>query len=297
MIRKLLATLMVGLGISLLGLFGYGQYLARQANDTPRPMLILEDAKVISDDPTAGFVADDGLNSPKPADLTQPNVYYVSATRGRADNGSELDPWRDLQAALCRLKPGDTLMVLDGDFGHLRIDERCAAGEPNRPIEVYFSTLSQLGSGSGALITIGQPYWSIFGAELPLGQNQIGFDIAPNTHTIRIESAKIYGGSGAGIQVGHGAHDIEIMRSHIHHIGTPDSKGHALVLHPGVHGVSIKQSKIHHIGTQDIEIVSPSSNPALAFLPEATYTLDASTANPSEDDQWWVQDDSEPKDR
>lgn len=294
--KKLLALVLVMSGLTLVGLFTYGQYLAYQARKNPTPLLVLEDTKFISDNPTAGFVADDGLNSPKPDHLSPAHVYYVSQSRGQANNGSEADPWRDLQTALCRLEPGDQLMVLDGIFRAVQIDERCMAGELMRPIEVYFSTQSQIVDSTEALISIAQPHWKIYGAQLTLGGDQTGVLIAPNTHSVHIESAKINGGQRSGIEIGHNAHDISIKRSHIHHIGhlSGTSLGHAIVLAPGVHAVRVTESKLHHLGGEMIAVIPPSTVPSLAFLPEASYELDAITAKPSEEDAWWDQTDNLP---
>jgi hypothetical protein len=79
-------------------------------------------------------------------------AYYISPTGSDAGPGTKAQPFRSFPHALSQLAPGDTLIVLDGNYassagtGYLAVDcaqgatackgQPCENGEPGRPITV-----------------------------------------------------------------------------------------------------------------------------------------------------------------
>lgn len=299
MLRKILAVTVILVGAGWVALTIYANHVNQQRTATRLPSVVLQDTRSLKDNVLAYFLPSDGLNAPVPTSLGDSNIRYVSQKSPGGD-GSQTSPWSDLQAALCELEIGDTLMVLDGDYGPVVVGEDCAAGTPEGPIKVYFSHLSKLRTGQSqdsVLLDLRQPYWAIYGLEAHLIDQQTGVRIGPGVRGIHLEALKLNGGKAQGVRIGFGASDIKIHRSHIHHIGinaqgtAADLGGSgmsaAVMLEPGVRNVSITESKFHHIGNAPIYALSASEMPGMIGLSDPEFFVDEATRSPSEEDAWW----------
>lgn len=300
--RKLAPLLVLAIGAVVIAL-GIIQAV-QKSNDSAAALTRLQvhEARRFSDDPLLGFVSGDGLNTPMPPQTSGAGIYYVRTDKkmeGGGD-GSQDNPWQDLQQAVCSLKAGDILVVQRGAFGQIVVDDRCQAGTPKAPIKVYFSSeagISQNDAEAPATLVVSQPYWFFYGIQMTLGEGKTGVIVSPDNRGVLLESLKVSGGSGVGILVGEGATDITIARSHIHHIGINAAGENAVpgavasaavVLARGGRGIRLLENKFHHIGGDPVYAF-----PALIgadggeLFPAAEYTVDEITLSPNEDDQWW----------
>ncbi len=144
-------------------------------------------------------------NSPVPASAG----LYVSAAGDDANDGSEAAPWRHIQFALDRAKPGDTVFVMDGEYNEM----------------IAFTTS---GSAEGGYITL-QNYPGakpvIDGTGLVL-EGEPGMVVIENGAYIKLSGFEIRnlkaGGNPdifpAGIWVRGSGDHIEIRNNVVHHI-------------------------------------------------------------------------------
>jgi len=299
MVRKIIAVAMILAGAGWLALVMYANHTQQQRASQRLPIVMLEETTSLKESIHAFFLASDGLNSPLPESLVDPSIRYVSQS-AQAGDGSRASPWNDLQFALCQLQPGQTLMVLEGDFGPLLVDQDCSAGTEVATIDVYFSRASRLIGAEGpdaAMLDLRQPHWSIYGLEAILSHQQTGVSIAPGNSNIYLEALKIRGGSGQGVRIGFGARDVKVHRSHIHHIGinaqgtaadaSSQAVSAAVVMEPGVRNISITESKFHHIGHAPIRAITADEMAGMIGLPAPEFFVDEATQSPGEEDAWW----------
>lgn len=301
MFRKILAVTVMLVGAGWVALTIYANHVNQQRMAPRLPSVVLQDTRSLKDNVLAYFLPTDGLNAPVPTSLGDSTIRYVSQKSSGGD-GSQATPWSDLQAAMCALEPGDTLMVLEGDYGPVAVDEDCAAGTQERPIKIYFSRLSKFRTPAeerAMLLELRQPHWAIYGLEAHLAGQQTGVRIGPGVKGIHLEALKIHGGNAQGVRIGFGASDIRVHRSHIHHIGINaqgtaaelDGVGMsaAVMLEPGARNVSITESKFHHIGHAPIYAIRASEMPGMIGLSDPEFFVDEATRSPSEEDAWWSQ--------
>jgi len=138
------------------------------------------------------------------------NRYFVSLSGDDGADGSEAAPWRHLQTAVDRLKPGDSLQLLPGVYHEtLRLDGD-HSGTQQEPVEIIGGTAvvidgsGTIPSGRHALIELNNAGWiRIRDLELRNFRTATGYEIADTP---------------IGLLIAGGAHDIEIRGLDIHHI-------------------------------------------------------------------------------
>jgi hypothetical protein len=226
-------------------------------------------------------------------------LYHVSGDADPGGDGSRQRPWRSLSDAMCRLRPGDRLVVLTGGFtGPLAIAGDCVDGTPDRPIEVYFwDDVSVRGIAAGApVLTIGRSHWTIAGLQVVPGPAEIGIAIAPGVEGVALQMVKVNRGAREGVRVGYGARGIRLSRLHVHHMGFSEEEttsppgsepAAAVAIEPGVAALRITESKFHQIGGEPVRIIAPDSFPEAPGLPAAELAIDEATRRPGDADQWW----------
>ncbi len=222
-------------------------------------------------------------------DLPPPigNSYHVWSRANDAGDGSAAHPWRDLQAALCELAPGDRLIILAGVYrGPFRIDADCASGSLEAPIEVYAVDDALLTAGEDApVLEIGAEHWHINGIEIAPGRVfSPAVRIAGGAH-LTFENCHLHSGTGDGVFIGPGSQDIEIRDCHIHQLGmhdegqpylrpeNPDAAGVRVA--PGTRDITITRTRLHNIRGGAIVIVDPETwaSETGETLPEAENVM------------------------
>jgi len=209
-------------------------------------------------------------------------VYYLWSQAEPGGDGSETHPWQDLQSALCRLEPGERLILLTGNYtGPFRIDADCANGTLEAPIELYAVDDAAVGVSEDApVLEISAEHWYINGLEMVPGRVfSPALSVAGGRH-LTFENCHLRSGTGDGVMIAPGSHDIEIRGCHIHQFGMHDEgqpqlrpenpDAAAVRVAPGTRDITVTAAFIHNIRGQAIVVVEPD-----AWAAETGETLPA----------------------
>lgn len=211
-------------------------------------------------------------------------TFYVGNGAAGEGDGSGARPWTNLQAALCRLRPGDRLAIISGTYeAPLSIDGECLDGAPARPILV-------VGAGEVTLVgpdtrepidrptlTIARSHWRFRGLKIEPQWTRPGILVAPGTTDVALAGLHVLKGIGDGIRIAHGANDVSIEDVHLHHLGTlrgaqrdfRDPATAGILIAPGTSGIRISGAEIHHLEGDAIKVLAPEEYEGASGLPEA----------------------------
>jgi hypothetical protein len=200
--------------------------------------------------------------------LPAPKRLLFVASSGPAGDGSEKDPWNDLQAALCALAPGDRLHVQKGTYaGVFSIGSACHDGTAEAPIQVFFEKATLKPSGTAPALVVEKSFWHLDGLTVALeAHGGPGVSLA-EAHDITVDRGFISGGSGPGIRVAPGAARITIANSRIQKLRTAQS---------GPDSVAIEIAP----RTGEIKVVSC----RLSYNPAGSVRVDAANGEPEAKD-------------
>ncbi|MFN2387768.1 MAG: right-handed parallel beta-helix repeat-containing protein [Thermoanaerobaculia bacterium] len=170
-------------------------------------------------------------------------VFYANGGVPADGDGTEAKPWKDVQKALCRLQPGDRLVLQPGVYSPpWVIGEGCRDGTADAPIQVFGEeSFLHGGAEKKALITISRAHWQIWNPELVLGAAATaGVAVSgPGAHDILLDDLHVYDGPGHAVRIGEGASRVTLSNSHIH-----QSAGIAVT--GPAKGLVFIGNKIHH---------------------------------------------------
>jgi parallel beta helix pectate lyase-like protein len=170
-------------------------------------------------------------------------TFYASADVPAEGDGSETKPWKDVQKALCRLKPGDRLVLEPGVYpGRFVIGEGCADGSAGAPIQVFGQeAFLHGGSEKAPLITMTRAHWQLWDLELVLGENASAGVLVtgPSAHDVLLDDLHAYEGPGSAIRIEGGSSRVTVANGHIHQTA-------GIVVTGPARDVTITRNKIHH---------------------------------------------------
>jgi len=179
---------------------------------------------IVPDDELAGPVLSEPLGQPD-------DKYVIPAGRVSEGDGTAEAPWSGLQFALERLKPGDRLIVIGGDYqGPFAIGSASQDGTPDNPITIVFNSNALLtGVPEGeicesAVLTVGRSHWMFQGITITPQFCDAGMRFVDRVDGSVVESPHIFGGVGSGIVVADTATNIQIVEPHLHHLGSLEGK-------------------------------------------------------------------------
>jgi hypothetical protein len=182
---------------------------------------------------------------PKPA-----RVFYASAEAVAEGDGSEAKPWKDLQAALCRLKPGDQLVLAAGSYrGSFVIGGTCSDGTAEAPIHLTTrGGMLQQPTSKEYVLKIEKSHWYVEGPQMVLNELPVNaVVVGSGAHDVVLERLHVFEGKGSGVVIGQGTSNITISNSHIHHFnGEPPALSAGIVIHPGTSGLRLIRNHLHH---------------------------------------------------
>ncbi len=196
-----------------------------------------------------------------PARFAEPRrVFYVSADAKVEGDGSETRPWKELQAALCRLEPGDRLVLLPGLYsGAVRIGESCKPGRADAPIQVFGEEAFFHAAEGAFALTVSRPFWHFYHMQMVLDRpGAKGFAVlGEDAHDIVFDRGHVYEGAGVAILLGSGSARISISNSHVHQSG-------GIRIEAGARDVELHHNKIHHNLDAALRVVPGGKNGGIA---------------------------------
>jgi hypothetical protein len=212
----------------------------------------------------AGGVHEDELELP-PA---MARTLYVKPRVQEPGDGSRERPWSDLREALSELRPGDRLVVLPGRYeGPVVIDDSCADGTPEAPIEVWGKIGAVFRIRSEApVLTVKKAYWHLIGLEIVPGKKGTAALLisGDGARGVRYDRGHARDGWGDGIIIGPGASEITITGCHLHHFGHDrfNREASTITVHPGTRDILIELNNIHNMPGEPIRVISPEETAA-----------------------------------
>jgi Right handed beta helix region len=167
-------------------------------------------------------------------------TFHAGAAAAVPGDGSAERPWTDLQAALCRLEPGDRLVVAPGQYtGPFRIAGSCRDGTPDAPIQLFAQDAFLRPGTAGDVLTVERAHWQLWHVQLTLS-SAAGLVLAgPGAHHVAVDRSHISEGDGAAVRITGGASDIAVTNSHIHHSG-------GIRVEAGAARIQLLNNHIHH---------------------------------------------------
>jgi len=170
-------------------------------------------------------------------------TFYAAADAPAGGDGSETKPWKDVPKALCRLRPGDRLVLQPGVYsGRFVIAEGCADGSAGAPIQVFGQeAFLHGGSEKTPLITVARAHWQLWDLELVLGEAaSTGVLVTgPGAHDVLLDDLHVYEGPGSAIRIEGGSSKVVVANGHIHQTS-------GIVVAGAARDVTITRNKIHH---------------------------------------------------
>lgn len=307
--RKFIGITLLLAGFAVLALFVMAN-LVRQDRQAEEGQVTVRVTETRDLDPygSGGIGRGDAPRIILPTTAGSGRLFHVSGDEGPPGDGSRERPWRTLTEPLCRLLPGDRLVVLAGSFdGPVRIGDECSHGAPDKPVEVYFHGDVALRGGAtqraGAqpVLEIDRSHWTVAGLQVLPGRSDTAIAIAPGVEGVTLDSVKINRGAGVGVRIGHGAADIELFELHVHHMGLPaedsvdgsdqfekaELPGAAVMIEPGAKSVRILESKFHNIRGEMVRVIAPEDFESAPDLLPADYHIDEETYLSGQQDPWW----------
>jgi hypothetical protein len=177
-------------------------------------------------------------------------LRYVSATAAGPGDGSFERPWRDLQDALCRLEPGDRLVVsADVYEGSFRVGGPCRSGTEQLPIQVFARHAFLKPAGSGDVLTIERAHWQFWELQIALLDSDVAGLVVSGTeaHDIAVDQTHIYEGNGPAVRVAAGSSRVTFSNCHIH-----QSRG--VRIESGASEIVLVNNHIHHNRSASVAI-------------------------------------------
>jgi hypothetical protein len=178
----------------------------------------------------------------EPAFPNPKRLRYVAAEGSGPGDGTLEHPWTNLQDALCRLEPGDRLVLAAGIYaGSFRVGGACRSGTAEAPIQVFARHAFLKSENSKDVLTVERAHWQFWEVQIALlDSSATGFvAIGPDAHNIAIDQSHIYEGKGPAVRFGPGAADIVLSNCHIH-----QSTG--VQIEAGAARITLINNHLHH---------------------------------------------------
>jgi hypothetical protein len=182
-------------------------------------------------------------------------LRYVSPDAVTDGDGSLERPWKDLDQALCRLVPGDRLVLAAAVYeGSFHVGPSCRAGTADLPIQVFARHAFLKPRGDADVLTVEQPHWQFWELQIALLQSRAAGFVTkgPDAHDIALDQSHVYEGKGPAVRLATESSRITISNSHIH-------QATGVEIEAGTREITIIASHIHHNLGAAVVIGIPSS--------------------------------------
>jgi hypothetical protein len=225
----------------------------RRANPPSEPAKLAVDPSVFLDGQP---FPEKHLYDPKVPDARR--TFYVTAEAGPEGDGSAARPWRSLQPSLCRLQPGDRLVLLAGIYdGSFSVGGSCRDGTAEAPIQVWAHHSFLKPVGDAPVLTVEKAHWQFWEMQIALlSSHAPGFVTSGSgAHDLALDQSHLFEGRGSAVVVGPGSERVTLSNCHIH-----QSAG--VRVEAGARNITIISNHIHHnfgtsltVSGENVEII------------------------------------------
>ncbi len=177
-------------------------------------------------------------------------IRYVAADASGPGDGSQEYPWKDLQEALCRLEPGDRLLLAAGIYeGAFRVAGPCLSGTAGAPIQVFARDAFLKPAGTGDVLTLERAHWQFWEVQIALlDSDSAGLVvIGADAHDIAVDQSHISDGNGPAVRIGPGTARVTLSNCHIH-----QSRG--VRIEAGSSSATLVNNHIHHNRSASVSV-------------------------------------------
>ena len=176
-------------------------------------------------------------------------IRYVAADASGPGDGSQENPWKDLQEALCKLEPGDRLLAAGIYEGAFRVAGPCLSGTAGAPIQVFARHAFLKPAGAGDVLTLERAHWQFWEMQIALlDSDSAGLVvIGADAHDVAVDQSHIYEGNGPAVRIGPGTARVTLSNSHIH-----QSQG--VRIEAGSSSATLVNNHIHHNRSASVSI-------------------------------------------
>lgn len=179
-------------------------------------------------------------------------IRYVAADASDPGDGSQENPWKDLQEALCKLEPGDRLLMAAGIYeGAFRVAGPCLNGTAGAPIQVFAKHAFLKPAGAGDVLTLERAHWQFSEMQIALPDSDSAglVVIGADAHDVAVDRSHIYEGNGPAVRIGPGTARVTLSNCHIH-----ESRG--VRIEAGSSSATLVNNHIHHNRSASVSIGS-----------------------------------------
>jgi hypothetical protein len=169
------------------------------------------------------------------AQIAPTRIFHVAVTGLDGSAGTAERPWRTINYAVNRLRPGEAAYVHAGTYQErVTVGSRANNGTATAPIHLMGApgerrpVLRGGDSKSGAMLLIQRSYWVVTGFDIQVAGSQAQGVRFEGARFAVVRDSEVAGGTGpSGVAFNAGASDIGFLRNKVHHYswGTRDSHG------------------------------------------------------------------------
>ncbi|MDY7231229.1 right-handed parallel beta-helix repeat-containing protein [Hyalangium rubrum] len=200
------------------------------------------------------------------ADIAPTRIFHVAVTGQDGNSGTAASPWRTINYAVKRLRPGEAAYVHAGTY-YERVDigSSAADGTASAPIHLMGApgeakpVIRGGDSKSGSMLRIQQRrYWVVTGFNIQAAGSQV--------HGVRFEGARysvvrdseVSGGTGpVGVVFYAGAADLGFLRNKVHHYTWGSNDSHGMLVLPDTARILIQGNESWANGGDSFQCQGP----------------------------------------
>ena len=183
-------------------------------------------------------------------------VFYVATNGDDSAFGGSEEPWASLQTSLCKLRPGDRLVIRKGTYsGPIYIDDDCTDVPPGQFIDVVGESGTKL-VGAPALVDkgfwepvllINRSGWTVRGLQIDAAPRAgVGVQVAAGGGNTTLRDLVIYGSGSAGLTIGPRADDVSAHNLVIRNGFATDGVSHGVVVFGGCSRLALTENFIRN---------------------------------------------------
>ncbi|HEX8701827.1 MAG TPA: right-handed parallel beta-helix repeat-containing protein [Myxococcaceae bacterium] len=213
------------------------------------------------------------------ADIAPTRVFHVAVNGVDGSAGTATQPWRTINYAVKRLRPGEAAYVHSGTYyERVNITTTSVDGTATAPIHLMGApgetppVIRGGDSKSGPMIRLHQRrYWVVTGFDIEAAGSQTYGVKVEGAHFVVVQDSEVAGGTGPGGVVFHaGATDIGFLNNKVHHYtwGTRDS--HGILVLPDTARLLIQGNEGWANGGDSLQCQGPDVSPGTAIPTDIT---------------------------